>query len=117
MDGEALMVYASALAVSVAGLSAVVFNRFHRVLAGVVVLAASACPWLFILALNGRLRGDLLALLGMYGSPPLFCIAFFLYGAGKKTARRGIAATAALIGMFLAIGYTLLLVHLLSHME
>lgn len=116
MDVYGVLLYAAAIAVSSAALTAIVTNRFHKTLAGIVALCAGVCPWLSIAAFHSLLRGDLWIALGVYGSPPLYCAAFFLYGIGGSTPGRGIAAGAALTGMFAALGNTMFMFHLFSKM-
>lgn len=116
MDAYGIILHAAAAVVSSAALTAAIANRFRKVFAGGVALAAGICPWLMIAGFHGSLRGELWFALGMFGAPPLYCVAFFLYGIGPGTLRRGVAAGAALIGMFAAIGNTLFLFHLFSKM-
>lgn len=114
------ILYATAAIVTGAGVTAVVVNRFCKVLAGSVTLMAGVCPWLMIGGFFTNwswLRSQQWAgVFGLFGAPLLFVIAFFLYGLGKVTPRRGFAAGASLIGMFAALGNTLLWFHLLSKM-
>lgn len=117
MDPYGVILFVAAIVVSSAALTAVVANRFRKVLAGTVVLLAGFCPWLIILGFSGWLRENVWFALGMFGSPPLYFVSFFLYGTGASTRGRGIAAVAALVGMFAAVGNTLFLFHLFSKME
>jgi hypothetical protein len=48
---------------------------------------------------------------------PLFLVAFFLYGIGQGTPRRGVSAGASLVGMFAGGGFSIILFGLLSRME
>ena len=113
-------IHASAAIVSIAGVTAVVVNRFRKSLAGALVVMAAICPWLMI---NGFymnwswLQGEWVGILGLFGASPLFLIAFFLYGVGIAAPRRGFSAGASLIGMFVALGNTLLWFQLFSKME
>jgi hypothetical protein len=117
---ENAIIYIAATLVSAAGVVAVVIDRFRKGLAGMVVLAAAVCPWLMVCGLSthwGWLRAPWTEALGLFGAPVLFVIAFFLFGLGKITPRRGLAAAASLAGMFIGLGNTLLWFHLLSRME
>lgn len=146
MDVAVIAVFGTAAIGSSAAIVAAAADRFRKVVASSVALIAGLAPWVFLLALQGYIpdskalsvfvqryilnsdalsvflqryisNSNALALFGLFGSGPLFLVAFFLYCIGQRTPRRGVAAGASLIGMFAGGGFSIILSGLLSHME
>lgn len=111
-------VLATAAIASGAAIYAIASNRFRKGIACIIALAAGIAPWLFFAMWNEWLPGSTpLSVISIFGSGPLFLIAFFLYGIGEGTGKLSNAARACLVGMCAGFGYSLFLSGLLSKME
>ena len=117
MDAAVIIIYATAAVASSSAVVSVAYDRFKKVTATSVALVAGLIPWLFFLMWQNYLPSSTaLSVIGIFGSGPLFLVAFFLYGCGQRTSRHAIAAGACLVGMFAGAGFSIFLCDLLSRM-
>ncbi len=117
MEAAVILIYATAAAASSAAIVSATYDRFHKAAATILALVAGLLPWLFFLMWHNHLPSStILSAVSLFGSGPLFLVAFFLYGLGARTPRREIAAGASLIGMFAGGGFSVVLCDLLSRM-
>ena len=118
MELAALAILVTGGIASAAAIVADAINRLRKVAAGIFALAGGVVPWLFLAMLHEWIPSStLLSVIGIFGSGPLFLVAFFLYGMGEATPRRGVAAGASLVGMFAGIGYSAFVFGGLARME
>ena len=118
MDISYLAVVGTGIVITGASVVAVSVDRFQRIAASIFALSAGIPPWLFYFLWKQHfLRGQAISVFAMFGSGPLFLIAFFLYGRGNRERALSPQASAALVGMFAGIGFSLFLIDLLSRME
>ena len=118
MEAAVIGMFGTGAIASSAAIVATAINRFRKVAAGGFALAGGIVPWLFFAAWSKWIPSSTaLYTLSIFGSGPLFLVAFFLYGLGERTSKRGVAAAASLVGMFAGIGFSAFLSNLLSRME
>ena len=118
MELAALAILGTGGIASAAAIVAVAINRLRKVAAGIFALAGGIVPWLFLAMMKGWIpSSSLLSVVGIFGGGPLFLVAFFLYGLGERTPRRGFAAGASLVGMFAGIGFSVFVFGGLARME
>jgi hypothetical protein len=117
MDAAVIIIYATAGAASTAAAVSAAFDRFNKVMATTIALIAGLIPWLFFLMWHKHIPSSTtLSVISLFGSGPLFLVAFFLYGFGRRTSHQSSAAGASLIGMFAGGGFSIALYSLLSRM-
>ena len=118
MELAALAILGTGVIASTAAIVASTINRFRKVAAGSFALAGGVVPWLFLAMLQEWIPNfTVLWPIGIFGSGPLFLVAFFLYGLGERTPMRGVAAGASLVGMFAGIGFSAFTFGGLARME
>ena len=117
MEAATIAIFGTATAASSAAVVAAVTDRFRKVVATTFALVAGLAPWVFFPAWQNYRTSTALLMFSMFGSGPLFLVAFFLFGVGQRTPRRGVAAGASLVGMFAGGGFSIVLFGLLSRME
>ena len=89
-----------------AALWAVLADRFEDRLAGLAALTAGALPWLMVGMLSNWLpQVKSLEAAGLFGSGPLFLLAFFRYRFGPRDPRWQWAEGATVVGMLAALGF------------
>lgn len=118
MDLAAFAILGTGIVASTAGIVATVINRFRKVAAGFFALAGGIAPWLFFAIWHDWIPSSTgLSAISIFGSGPLFLVAFFLYGLGERTPMRGVAAGVSLVGIFAGIGFSAFLSGQLARME
>ncbi len=109
------MIYVTAATATIAAVVAVSMDRCERFLASSLALVAGLLPWIAIWGLNQGINTTLF-FIGLFGSAPLFLIAFFLYGTKGPGARQVSAAIAAILGMFLGVMFSFTVIGCISQM-
>ena len=118
MELAPIAIFGTGAIATAAAIVAAVIDRLRKVAAGCFALAGGVVPWLFFaLWYNWLPSSMLLSIISIFGSGPLFLIAFFLYGLGVPTPKRGVAAGATLVGLFAGIGFSAFLAGQLARME
>jgi hypothetical protein len=118
MDSATIMIYGSGGVASASAMVALAAGGFTKPAAAVFAVAGGVVPWLFIAMWSNQIPSSTLgSAVSLFGSGPLFLLAFFLYGIGAPARGRGIAAAASLVGMFAGFGFSLFLSGRLARME
>ena len=113
-------VLAFGIITSAAAIVAAVSDRFRKGVPTCLAVVAGILPWFCVAMVQGWIQTwglDVFWAIAIFGSAPLFLVAFFLFGVGKRTPRRGVAAGASLVGMFAGIGFSMFLAALLGQGE
>lgn len=117
MDAAVIIIYATAVAASSAAVLSAVYDRFRKAAATSTAFVAGLIPWLFLLVWHGQIPSSTaLSVISLFSSGPLFLVAFFLYGFGRRTSHQAKSARASLFGMFAGGAFSIVLCDLLSRM-
>ena len=94
MDLTYLAVLGTGFVVTGASVVAILADRFQKAEASLFAFIAGVPPLLFYLMWNNHVHapGQAFTLFAMFGSGPLFLIAFFLYGLGNQAKKLSLPA-------------------------